>query len=612
MKFSEIQALFEEVKRRNPKAQGLSLEEFAKMGAEATGDPEMARVANAGVFENTLRGWNQKLNQGIAAVTPDETLGKMFGNIAEAVGVNRETGEEVGRSLPRQVVNVGAMAIPGVGPALSFGLSAADTYDTTGSLWQAGIAGAAPMVVGKAMQVGGNKALASAAARPFFQKMGVTGGRDVVREVTEEVGGRMLPIGTRVTDKVIEAMPDKVLRYAGAQAAGQATGLGLDVMAQGPEAVFNKDYLFANVVGNLAFAPLDIGDFIGKKVIEGNDYQLPPEAAPVRTESQQRNFEFQSILDGLDAQERKRMERAAGMDIAAQALGERKLVDINKDFDDEVSRQRALLESDWEGLKVDEPAIGQFKLDDVLAKPDVITEELAPASVERLKKFQESVSAAEQLKKMRLQELPKIGKVTDLLGFSVGELRLPESLLQKPVVERSFEDYKTALEGKVSERGQEVMFVMHKLIAGEEEGLLAGPHKEMAEEVKKVLRGEPTKFAGDRSFVSMALWATGKMPLLDTQVEKKVKQKVAKEGKTPGEAVKEINKAQMRRVRGADVKPRKKQEAVTNRVNEMQRAINEAGVAVKRHRSNRQCWMLTCLQIHILIMMEVKILKGRC
>ncbi len=582
MKFSEIQALFEEVKKRNPKAQGLTLEEFAKMGAEATGDPEMARVANAGVFENTLRGWNQSLNRGIAAVTPDETLGNVFGNIAEAVGVNRETGESVGRSLPRQVVNVGTMAIPGVGPALSFGLSAADTYDETGSLWQAGIAGAAPMVVGKAMQLGGNKALASAAARPFWQKLGVTGGRDVVREVTEEVGGRLWPIGTKVTDKVIEAMPDKMLRYAGAQAAGQATGMGLDVLAQGPDAVFNKDYLFANVVGNLAFAPLDAGDFIGRKVIEGKDYQLPPEATPVRTEDQQRNFEFQSILDGLDVQERKRMERAAGLDVAAQVLGERKLVDINKSFDDEVSRQRALLESDWEELKANEPAIGQFKLEDVLAKPDMVIEELAPASSERLKSFNEAVKAAEQLKQLRLKELPNLGKSNDLLGVSLGELKLPEGLLQKPVAERTFEDYKTSLDGKVSERGQEVMFVMHKLIAGDEAGLLAGPHKEMAEEVKKVLRGEPTKFAGDRSFVSMALWATGKMPKTDTQVEKKVKQKVTKEGKTPGEAVKEVNKAQLKRVRGADVKPRKKQEAVTNRVNEMQRAINEAGVAVKK------------------------------
>jgi len=251
MTFPEIKSLFEQTKANNPAAANLSLEEFARLGARSTGDPEMARIGNASPWENLIRTANQSLNEGIAAITPDETLGEWSGNLAELVGVDRTVGEQVGRSLPRQVANVGAMAIPVVGPALSFGLSAADTFDQTGSMWQTAIAGAAPMVVGKAMNLGGNAALQAAAKSPAFQKLGVTGGREVIRDLTDDAAS-FLPIGTKTADLVIDQLPDKIVRFAGAELAGQATGLGLDVAAQGTDAVFNKEYLFSNLLGNLA------------------------------------------------------------------------------------------------------------------------------------------------------------------------------------------------------------------------------------------------------------------------------------------------------------------------------------------------------------------------
>lgn len=548
MTFSEVKSLFEQVKARNPEAANMTLEQFAQMGAQYTGDPEMVRIGQANPWENILRTANQKLNEGIAAITPDETLGKAVGGLAEMVGVDRATGEAVGKSLPRQVVNVAAMGIPVVGPALSFGLSAADTYDQTGSMWQTAIAGAAPMVVSKAMNVGGNAVLQAAAKSPTMQRLGVTGGREVVREITEDAG-RFLPTGTITTDLVIDQLPDKLVRYAGAQAAGQATGLGLDIAAQGTDAVFNKDYLFANLVGNLAFAPLDVGDFIGNKTIETRKLQLPPEAVPIRTSSEQRAFEFESLLSSLSPLEQQRAQRRAGFDIAAQLLGERRLTELNQDFDNQMSKERALLESDWEGLKEVEPAIAGLQLDEVILKPEVLNS-LTPGAKERVERFQEKVKELEGVKRVRMDALKSVGGTQDVLGVTIDELRLPEVLLNKSAEERVFEDYKAALDGKVSDRGQQVLFAMHKLAAGKRDELMSGPHKEIAEEVEKVLNGEGTKFAGDRSFVSMALWATGRKPKSDVEYKKKVEKKM-KEGKTTKEAVVEVNQEELVKVEGA-------------------------------------------------------------
>jgi hypothetical protein len=547
MTFTEVKSLFEQVKARNPEAANLTLEEFARLGARSTGDPEMARIGEASPWENIIRTANQKLNEGISAITPDETLGQAIGGLAEMVGVNREVGEQVGRSLPRQVLNVGAMAVPVVGPALSFGLSAADTFDQTGSLWQTAIAGAAPMVVGKAMTAGGNAALQAAAKSPALQRLGVTGGREVIKDVTGEAA-KFLPIGTKTVDTVIDQLPDKLVRFAGAELAGQATGLGLDVAAQGTEAVFNKDYLFANLLGNLAFAPLNIGDFVGTKTIESGRVILPPDPGPVRTPAEQRAFEFDSLINSLNPIEQQKAQTSAGFDIAAQVLGERRLTQINKDFDDNLSKERALLENDWNALKVSEPALQNIELQSALDEPKQL-DMLTPGAKERIERFQLKLKELEGVKKARLNELGRVGSTQTLLGVTLDDLRLPETLLQKDAASRTIDDYRSALAGKVSDRGQEVMFVMHKLLAGKEEELMSGPHKEMAEEVRKVLRGEKTKFANDRSFVSLALWTTGKRPLSDAEVKVKVDKKL-KEGKTTQEAVVEVNQEQLARVNG--------------------------------------------------------------
>lgn len=578
MTFPEIKSLFEQTKANNPAAANLSLEEFARLGARSTGDPEMARIGNASPWENLIRTANQSLNQGIAAVTPDETLGEWSGNLAELVGVDRSVGEQVGRSLPRQIANVGAMAIPVVGPALSFGLSAADTYDQTGSLWQTAIAGAAPMVVGKAMNLGGNATLQAAAKSPAFQKLGVTGGREVIRNLTDDAAS-FLPVGSKTADLVIDQLPDKLVRFIGGEAAGQATGLALDVAAQGTDAVFNKDYLFANLLGNLAFAPLNITDFVGTKTINTGRTILPPDAGPVRTTSEQRAFEFESLLSSLSPTEKTRAERAAGFDISAQLLGERRLSQINKDFDDGMSQERVLLENDWKMLQEKEPLAASVPLEEALVDTSKLNV-LAPEAKERIEKFQLKLKELDAVKKSRMDQMKVIGGAGDLLGVALDELKIPESLLQKSAGERAFEDYKNALDGKVSERGQQVIYSMHQLAAGKREELMAGPHREVAEEVEKVLQGKGTKFASDRSFVSMALWATGKKPLSDVEVKAKVEKKV-KEGNTTKEAVVKVNQKQLAKVRGVDKAPRKKQVQVTERVQAMQTLVNEAAAAKK-------------------------------
>lgn len=584
MTISELSNLFNQAKTTQPWARDMSFEDFAAEGARATGDQELFRISQAGPIENTMRGWNQGLTEFVNATPVDEFLGEATARAGGLFGLDRDKSYAVGRSLPRQVVNLAPMLVPGpgwlttAGMIAGGGLSAADTYDQTGSGWQAGISAITPYAVSKAAHAGGTAVLNSAAKSPMFQRLGVTGATDLPGKfVGQTVGGQVAKQGHKVIDTVVEGFRNKAVRMAGAQAAGQAAGLGLDVAAQGPEAVFNKDYLFANVVGNLAFAPLDIGDFIGTKVIASRD--VFPDAPPAdRTPAEERSFNFEKLIAELDPVERAKAMKGAGLDVANQLIHERRLAGLEDLFDKERTDTRAAFEAEWNAMAMANPYLPSLQT--ALTTPKSVQFDTHPEAFTKLEDYKAKVDSINGKEKAAWSQAMMKPNLESLQRVAMDELRLPETLLQKPVAERTLKDYQDALSDKVRDRGIKALYSLHKMSGGHDVELQA---KGVAEEVRKLLAEEPTKFAEDRSFVAMALWATGGKPRSEKVVEAKIKKDV-EEGETVKKAVAKQTKVDVKKVvkakRGADKKKRKVNEKVTARVNGIEQLAMSAGLAV--------------------------------
>jgi len=476
------------------------------------------------------------------------------------------------------------MLIPGPGWVATAGmvggagLSAVDTYDQTGSTWQAGISAIAPAAVSKAMSVGGNAVLSAAAKSPMFQRIGVSGVTTLPARFTNQtVGGGIARLGHRVEDDIVQGFANKAVRYAGGQAAGQAAGLALDVAAQGTDAVFNKDYLFANVIGNLAFAPLDAGDFIGTKVVASRDV-FPDKAPDVRSPAEQRAFDFEKMIAQLDPAEQERAKKGAGLDIASQLIQERRLVGLEDKFEADRTALKDGFAAEWAALRAANPNLPELKA--AFTAPAAVSFELFPEANLKLNDYKEKLKALDGQEKAAWAQAMMRPNLESLQGVAMDELRLSETLLNKPVEQRTLKDYQDALVDKVRDRGIKALYSIHKISAGQEVELQA---RGVAEEVKKLLAGEPTKFAEDRSFVAMALWATGKKPRAEKVVEAKVKTRV-NEGATVKEAMSKETKKDVKKVvrakRGADKKKRKVNEKVTKRVETIEQEAMAAGLAV--------------------------------
>jgi hypothetical protein len=584
MTISELSTLFENAKASQPWAQNMSFEDFAAEGARATGDPEMYRISQAGPIENTVRGWNQGLTEFVNSTPLDEFLGERTADLGSIFGIDRQTAYNVGQSLPRQVVNLAPMLIPGpgwlatAGMVGGAGLSAVDTYDQTGSTWQAGISAVAPMAVSKAMSAGGNAVLNAAAKSPMFQRLGVTGVTKLPGRFTDQtVSGAIARQGHKIEEDIVKGFANKAVRYAGGQAAGQAAGLGLDVAAQGTDAVFNKDYLFANVVGNLAFAPLDAGDFIGTKVIASRDV-FPDRAPDVRSPAEERAFNFEKMIAELDPAESERAKKGAGLDIATQLVQERRLAGLEDKFEQTRATARDGFAAEWNALKQANPNLPELKV--AMTTPEAVSFELFPEANLKLNDYKEKLKAIDGQEKAAWSQAMMRPNLESLQGVAIDELRLPETLLNKPVEQRTLKDYQDALVDKVRDRGIKALYSIHKISAGQEVELQA---RGVAEEVKKLLAEQPTKFAEDRSFVAMALWATGKKPRAEKVVEAKVKTRVD-EGDTIKAAISKETKTDVKKVvkakRGADKQKRKVNEKVTQRVETIEQEAMAAGLAV--------------------------------
>jgi hypothetical protein len=235
-----------------------------------------------------------------------------------------------------------------------------------------------------------------------------------------------------------------------------------------------------------------------------------------------------------------------------------------------------------------------------MTTPEAVSFELFPEANLKLNDYKEKLKAIDGQEKAAWSQAMMRPNLESLQGVAIDELRLPETLLNKPVEQRTLKDYQDVLTGKIRDSGIKALYSIHKIAAGQEVEVAAYP---VMLEVKKLLAKQPTKFAEDRSFVAMALWATGGKPRAEKVVEAKVKQRVD-EGDTVKAAIsketkKDVNKVvKPRKKRGADVKPRKLNEDVTAAVARVEDAIQQAGLAKDAGKATpEQKFLLEAFQI---------------
>lgn len=582
MTFDELDNLYQNAKSKG-RLGNMTFEQFSAMGAQATGDKTMAEVAQAGPLSNKVRQFNSSLNRVVNASGADEFLGRQVGNLAEFVGVNRETGESVGQAIPRMALDVAPLAaaalLPAAAPAALVGavgagglaaasaLSGLGAYGQTGNLGQAGVAAATPFLAGRLAKFGGEKALEYAAkgTSPFLAKLGVTGGTPFAGKLVGKTlqGADVLP-GTTMAGRVLETMPDKIFNYLGQQAAVEGGLLGLDVLTQGTDAVFNKDYLFSNVIGNLAFAGMDVGDFRGKKMLPGETYTAPEvkPATEFMTGPEKLADTFRQTLgDAATAADRAIAERAVGLDIARQAYTENLIVGqqdlLNK------SKATALdkLTKAWEDQK----------------RADLSTPELAPTLV-ALNKPAAERTEIEKFLVARVDAIPALSKLWEthntevkqaqtnhakslnrfqlspseetLFGVPHETLKLTPEFLAKPIAERTPEDYGKALGGKLSFEGWNIVRGIQRSQAGL-------PHV-IGENVPydnylRAMVDKSVKLNDPLGVVAAVAAARGEVPRMTDKKVKAVVDKGKKQGKKASEVKAEVEK----KATAAVVKPKK-------------------------------------------------------
>ncbi len=529
MDFRQFNDLFSAARTKNAIPPELSFEDFARMGAQATGDPTMAQIAQASRMGNMLRRGNASVNAFVESTPIDDWLASAGGSLAEMVGAQRATGEQVGRSVPRMVVDAAPMIAGGllggppgaaagraasIGLAASGGLSALNAYGETGSVGQAAIAGAMPWGASKLYGLGSNAALRLAQRSPWMQRLGFQGGTKIpgMYTATDLLGGDV-PLGIKLAGRMLERPMDKALAYFGGQGAIQAGTTGLDVLQHGPGVLGSRDYWFANLAGNIPFLALDINDLRGKRWIGKPDVIYPPAPDPTYTPAEARAKAFSEMMAQLNSDVlRTAQRRSSGLDIAEAVLTERKSADLQSAA--AVKKATALdsLRSTWQEYSTTFP--GTPPLESALTDRSVLED--YPGAKEMMEKFDKDLKAIEGERNRAMGQV----KFSDdtLLGTAIEELKLPETLLAKPVAERTFEDYDAVLGGVLSKEGAMRLFRRHMLDAT---GNDPAPEFKFLSDVSP--SGVKKAFEERLRAVNAELIAKGRKPVTDVEFIKQAK-----------------------------------------------------------------------------------------
>lgn len=563
----------------------VSLEDYAKQGAQATGDPSWMDVAEGGGVKNWIRTKNAQLNNAIESGPVDDWSAAAVGQVGDLFGIDPQVSRDVGRKLPRGVVDfipmvaggvvggaVGLLGGPGgaaagaalggdIGLGLTSGLSALNAYGETGKPLDAMVGAAAPYVGTKLSQMG-TKAILANAAKPgsYLGKLGFTGGTKVVGQALTAEEQLALAaskqFGTLSSDTlakttmdklVVDQARDKFLGYVGGEAAANAGFTGLDILTQGSDAVFNKNYLFANLISNVPFMAAEIpGAFRAQEF--NHQYNLPTAEKSYSSPAEQRSHETALMFQGLDSAGVLAKYREEGHDVADYIKGFQDLsVALNERETTKATAGPEFVKK-WNDLvtqfpeAVVPPITGETNVASLLRGATSKDSNLPAQFADLARSHKTILDSADSAFRSQVAKLSKIQdvsvkKLQENYQLLSDKINLGP-LMQKPTAERSFDDYKAALDGQLSDKGIDFIRDYHRVLAGEKpESLAWEEYQQMRTDAGKVA------YSPDQQFeltVAHAL-ATGKVP--DFNVAAKKAKDAQDSGATPEEIARVAQKA---------------------------------------------------------------------
>lgn len=456
------------------------LSTFAQRGYQVTGDPSYKNVADGGWFSNAIRARSADLSNFVESGPVDEWTSEAVGRIGDLFGITPTSSRAVGKKLPRMAVDFlpmaigAALAVPTggasvpIGLAATSGLSAASAYEDTGRPLDAIIGGVSPYVGGKLSEFGSRAALNFAARTPWMQKLGFTGGTKVLGEAGEftagELAGKTLSdlapdvlARTTATRTMLDKPLDKILGYVGGEAAANTGFTALDVVQQGKDAVFNRDYLFANLISNVPFAAVDMVQSAFTRQLGETEFNVPKAQDVYFTPGEERSVRAADMFKDMeDPAQIEALKRRYGLDITNIELNAEKLRVAQKDrttgqkvaTENFVNRWNAYLDSD---PLLDKTTNGSLRITkvgegegDYAGLGRVLTNTALPEKAKELVTgFKQERATIKANYSKVVAEMVNPVKMEDALKRSVQELGLDE-FLAKPIEER---DYHAALGG---------------------------------------------------------------------------------------------------------------------------------------------------------------------
>jgi len=589
-------------------SQDSSLADFAKLGALATDDPSYQQVAESPAWKNMIRGWSANVDEAIQSGPIDDWTAEAFGWVGDKFGVTPDASRAAGRELPRQVLNflpmmaggavggfLGAAGGPAgiaagaakggsIGLGLTSGLSAFDAYGKGGTATDAIIGGVAPYVGGKLSEFGSKAALRSAATPgSFLNRAGFMKGKDLLNPATHTIPGAVAGTTKQVLGETVDTFRDKALGYVAGETLANVGFTGLDIVQQGPDAVLNRDYLFANLASNVPFMAADIPNFTKTRFAwEPVDKALTPTQDQINAEKTRGEVTRES-LEAIDNNLAKfQKEAELGVDVGRFIDKNNQVAATMEGHRSAIKLEAESFQNTWNQLRTVNTA-----LPDVLTgiDPKVLMQNPSVIGFDPAKTLvQEYAQKLKQINKVKGGNLSRIAKsdanLDTVMGLVEEDLKLPETLLSTPVAERTVEQYQKALGTKLSDNAVKLIRMKHMEIAQGENFVPEFP--KLWEEHNKALTGKFEGSIDDRyELITASLLATGKFPKV-VKVQKKAVKKAAREGLTQAEAAKDVTQTL---VAEAKVDPLKA--AVAARVAAANAAVEPAMPTVEKPKGGR-------------------------
>ena len=474
------------------------LSTFAQRGFQVTGDPSYKNVADGSWFSNAIRSRSADLSNFVESGPVDEWTSEAVGRIGDLFGITPTSSRAVGKRLPRMAVDFlpmavgaafaaptgGASLIPTIGLAGTSALSAASAYEDTGRPLDAIIGGAAPYVGGKLSELGTRAALNLAAKSPALQRLGFTGGTKLAGQVLNKAEIDRLAAdgfdaatiaGTTAARTMLDRPLDKILGYVGGEVAANTGFTALDIAQQGTDAVFNRDYLFANLISNVPFAAVDMVQSARTRQFGDTEFSRPTPQPVYRTPGEERSVRAADMFKDMeDPAQIEALKRRYGLDITNIELNAERLRAAQTNRTDGqklatenfVSRWNSYLDSD---PLLDKTTNGSLRITkvgegegDYAGLGRVLTNTALPEKAKELVTgFKQERATIKANYSKVVAEMVNPVKMEDALKRSVQELGLDE-FLAKPIEERDYHDALGGGKSLLSPEGIDLVRDIHR------------------------------------------------------------------------------------------------------------------------------------------------------